>query len=389
MMIIERTALKKASSDLKMFPAVAIIGPRQVGKTTLAKQLMQDRPKSVYLDLERQSDLTKLIDPELYLGNLADHLVIIDEVQERPDLFPILRSLIDENRHNGRFLILGSASPKLLKQSSESLAGRISYIELPSFSLNEVSELEDDHNKLWLRGGYPLSYLSTSDDEAFNWIESFIRTHLTRDIPQLGIRFPTAQLDRFWRMIAHLHGQQWNASQLSGSLGVSSPTVKKYLDVLVDTFMVRTLEPWSGNLKKRLVRTPKVYMRDSGILHRLLGIESYDVLLGHPSAGASWEGFVVEQILACIPARTDVSFFRTAAGAEMDLVLCSPQTGNVLGIEVKLSLAPKPTKGFWLAKEDLGCSHCFVVYPGDECYPLSEDVTVLPCKQITYILKKL
>lgn len=370
--------------SLGQFPAVAIIGSRQVGKTTLAMMIAQNRSdKAVYLDLERPSDLAKLGDAELYLRSVADSLVIIDEVQRRPDLFPAIRSLIDEQRRPGRFLILGSASPALLKQSSESLAGRIVYHELKPFDLREVGASPENINRLWNRGGYPESFLADSDSASLKWREAFIQTYLERDIPNLGLRIPATTLRRFWLMLAHCHGQLWNASKIASSLGIDSKTARRYLDVLEDTFIVRQVQPLHANLKKRLVKSPKVYLRDAGLLHALLGVQTHERLLGHPAAGTSWEGWCMEQVLSVVPSNTAAYFYRTSGGAEIDLVLQSPGSGPLVAVEAKFSLDPRPTKGFWSALDDLQPTRSYVVYPGMEFYPLSKDVWALPAAQVS------
>jgi predicted AAA+ superfamily ATPase len=381
--MIRRSLENDILLSLAQFPAVGIIGSRQVGKTTLALMVAQSRQdKAVYLDLERPSDLAKLGDAELYLRSVADSLVIIDEIQRRPDLFPVMRSLIDEQRRPGRFLILGSASPALLRQSSESLAGRIVYHELRPFSLREVGASPEDINRLWNRGGYPESFLAPSDAASWKWREAFIQTFLERDIPNLGLRIPAITLRRFWLMLAHCQGQLWNASKIAGSLGVDAKTARRYLDVLDDTFMVRQLQPLHTNLKKRLVKSPKVCLRDTGLLHALFGIQTYEQLLGHPVAGASWEGWCIEQVLSIVRPNTAASFYRTSAGAEIDLVLQPPAGEPPLAIEAKFSLDPRPTKGFWSALGDLRPARSFIVYPGTEFYPLGENVWALPAGQM-------
>jgi uncharacterized protein len=313
-MIIERSLYPKLLESLKTFPVVGLVGPRQVGKTSLARQLVaelaqtaqsntQSAQSAVMLDLERPSDLAKLTEPELYLEPLANRLVVLDEVQLRPDLFPVLRALVDARRRPGRFLILGSAAPALIQHSSETLAGRVDFLELAPLTLNEINLNETNTQpantvnstaqNLWSRGGFPDSYLARSDVASMRWREAFVRSYLERDIPQLGIRISAATLRRFWLMLAHYHGQLWNASTLAGSLGVSAPSVRHYLDILESTFMVRVLQPYSANLGKRLVKSPKVYLRDSGLLHALLNLPNHNALLGHPMLGASWEGWVI------------------------------------------------------------------------------------------------
>ncbi len=371
--------------SLKAFPVVGLIGPRQAGKTTLAKMILEKlETKPIYLDLELSSDLNKLRDPEMYFRTYQDRLVIIDEVQRMPELFPLIRAIIDQNRSAGRFLILGSASPALVRQASETLAGRIVYWELLPFSLDEIGN--ENSSRLWLRGGYPLSYLSSGDDESYSWREAFIRTYLEMDIPQLGIRVPASQLRRFWTMLAHSHGQLWNASKIAGSLGISAPTTKHYLDILSDTFIVRQLQPFFSNVKKRLIKSPKIYVRDSGLFHTLMRIKERDDLDAHPSAGASWEGFIIEQVIAAKPRNWDAYFYRTSAGAEVDLLL-TDNVGRPIAIEIKYSLSPKPGKGFWTAIEDLACDKAFVIFPGIESYPLRENVWTLPVAQISRIFK--
>src|SRR3990170_7595430 len=318
--MIKRIIQSSIGESLKKFPVVGIVGSRQTGKTTLAKLIRQTiTTKSVYLDLELPSDLNKLQSPELYLRQFSDRLIIIDEIQRMPSLFPLLRALVDRKRTAGRFLILGSASPELIRHSSESLAGRIIYHELSPFSLAEINS--ENIQKLWLRGGYPQSYLLRSNDDSFTWREAFIKTYLEMDIPQLGIRIPAQHLRRFWTMIAHSHGQLWNASKIAGSLGVSAPTVKSYLDILEETFIVRQIQPYHPNIKKRLIKSPKVYIRDSGLLHTLLMVKTFDDLQAHPVVGSSWEGFVIEQIAGILPENTPLYFYRTGAGAEIDLLL--------------------------------------------------------------------
>ncbi|MCR4304365.1 MAG: ATP-binding protein [Gallionella sp.] len=360
---------------LGQFPAVALLGPRQAGKTTLARSLAAKHADCLYLDLERPSDLAKLADPELFLSRHAGHLVVLDEIQRRPELFSILRALIDEDRRPGRFLLLGSASPQLLRQASESLAGRISFHELSPFDVSEVQPDQAELPRFWSRGGYPLSWLAKSDESSVAWRESFIVTHLERDIPAFGIRVPGATLRRFWQMLAHLHGQMWNASRLASGFGVSAPTVQHYLEILEATYMVRRLPPLHANLSKRLVKSPKIYLRDSGLLHALLGLRTLDDLAGHPVVGASWEGWVLEQIAQLLPSPWQLSFYRTAAGAEIDVVA---ERGNRrIGFEIKFSSAPALSKGFWSAMSDLKLERAYVVAPVETGYPLGQNVDVV------------
>jgi len=378
--MVNRTLKHIIDVSLKQYPVVGILGSRQVGKTTLAKMIERSLSKKpLYLDLELPSDFNMLQEPELYLSPFSDSLVIIDEIQRMPTLFPLMRALVDKKKSPGRFLILGSASPDLIRQSSESLAGRIIYHELTPFNLNEVGTTK--FRQLWLRGGFPESYLARDDGKSFLWRESFIKTYLEMDIPQLGVRVPAAQLRRFWTMLAHSHGQLWNASQIANSLGITAPTVRHYLDILEDTFIVRQLQPFHGNIKKRITKSPKVYIRDSGLLHTLLRNPTLEQLHAHLSAGASWEGFVIEQIIRLIPSSWQYYFFRTNAGAEIDLLLLD-KTNRLMAVEVKYSLSPKIARGFWNAYEDLACKKGFVVYPGDESYPLGKNVFALSIKEL-------
>jgi len=363
---------------------VGLIGPRQVGKTTLAKETQKQFEKSIYLDLELTSDMNKLLEPELYLSQHLDKLVIIDEIQRMPGLFPLIRALVDQNRVPGRFLILGSSSPALIKKSSESLAGRIIYHELSPLNLNETGYSETNLHSLWVKGGFPESYLKEKDDISFSWREAFIRTFLERDIPLLGIRIPAIQLRKFWTMIAHTHGQLLNSSMLSKNLGISAPTVRNYLDLLEETFVIRQILPYYTNIKKRLIKSPKVYLRDSGLLHTLLNLGTYDELVGHPVVGHSWEGFVIEQIYSILPGSIQKYFYRTTAGAEIDLlVFHSPQ--KTAAIEIKYSAAPQVSRGFHSAFEDTGCSRGFVIYPGKERYPIGKKIEALPISELERI----
>lgn len=379
--MIERLARHQVESALTRFPVVALIGPRQVGKTTLAHEIAGGTTKYVvHLDLERPSHAARLADAELYLEQHQDALVVLDEVQRMPELFPILRALVDAHRVPGRFLLLGSASPDLVRGASESLAGRIRYVELTPLTLEEVGRTRDNVHRLWLRGGYPDSFLAESDEASMEWRRAFVRTFLERDVPALGLKLAAESLRRFWRMVAHRHGQLWNASELGRSLGVSPPTVVRYLDVLVGTYLARRLEPLPANLGKRLVKSPKVYLRDSGLLHALLDIPDLDALYGHPVVGASWEGFLVEQVLAMTP-HDDACFYRTAAGAEVDLLVRSGADAW-RAYEMKFSLAPKPARGFWNAIADLHPMEAQVVYPGDEAWELPEGVRVVPAVRV-------
>ena len=354
-------------------PAVALIGPRQVGKTTLAREVARDR-HAVYVDLELPSDHAKISDVEQYCAENADSLVIIDEVHRAPGLFAPLRSIIDERRRDGRraghFLLLGSASIELLKQSSETLAGRITYCELHPFGAMEAT---GNQRRLWCRGGFPESHLAPSDEASLDWRLAFIRTYLERDIPQLGPRIPAETLRRFWTMLAHNQGQMHNAAALARGLDVNGVTIARYLDLLVDLLLVRRLQPWRSNLGRRLVKAPKVYVRDSGVCHALLGIETVDDLLGHPVVGGSWEGFVIENILSVLPTRASCGYYRSAGGAEVDLVV-DLGAGELWAMEIKSSSAPKVSRGFHTACEDLRPARRFVVHAGDESFPLAKDI---------------
>ncbi len=370
---------------LNSMPVVALLGPRQVGKTTLALELTQtsiNKPTS-YLDLELDTDLAKLDDPEAYLRRFEGQLLIIDEVQLRPNLFRILRGLVDIRKRAGeasaQFLLLGSASRDLLQQSSETLAGRIRFLELKPLSIPEVQATDPlgfNPEKLWFRGGFPDSYLARDDDQSWNWRGDFISSYVERDIPRMGLQIPATRMRRFWMMLAHIHGQQANLSNLGKSLEVSRTTARNYLDILTDLYMVRQIQPWAGNTKKRLVKSPKIYIRDSGLLHRLLNISDHETLLGHPGIGTSWEGFVLENIIINLSDKWRYSYYRTAAQAEIDLVLEGPRQ-EILAIEVKRSSAPKLGKGFHLASEDIGATKKFVVYAGVERFPMSRNTEAI------------
>ena len=370
---ISRNLEKKVTESLQAFPAVAILGPRQSGKSTLAKAIMEKRPDRTYLDLERPSDLQKLAEPELFFDLHQEKLICLDEIQRRPEIFPILRSVIDERRRKGQFLILGSASPSLIRQSSETLAGRIAYLELSPFLLSEVENLTKGLETHWLRGGFPDSFLARSDQESHQWRQNFIQTFLERDIPQLGIRIPSRTLERLWKMCAHHHGQLLNQSRLGESLGVSHTTIRSYLDLLSETFMLRILPPLLPNLRKRLIKSPRIYLRDTGILHSLLDIENHDELLGHPVRGASWEGWVIENILGEFPGWHGY-FYRTATGVELDLVL--EKGRKRIAVECKLSAAPEVGQGFWTALSDLEISEGWIIAPVKQSYPLKKGVMV-------------
>jgi uncharacterized protein len=375
--MISRLALTSLKERLALQPAVVLLGPRQVGKTTLARELAATRVDAVFLDLEQEEDRARLANPQLFFSMYRDRLVILDEVQTMPSLFAALRPEIDVARNPGRFLLLGSASGKLLNQSAESLAGRASYLELSPFLLTEIVPERDAWKNLWLRGGFPSSYTAENDRFSSLWRGDFLKTFLARDLPQAGVTIPAETLRRFWRMSAHLTGQLFNASQIGQALGgMSHTTVGRYLDLFVDAMMIRRLEPYFVNLGKRLVKSPKVYVRDSGLLHALLNIQTFDELLGHPVAGHSWEGFVLEQIAGTMPPFADLNFYRTAAGAELDAVVTDGD--RRIGYEIKFSQSPKPGKGFWNACEDLGVEQAFIVAPVAQPYPIAENVQVIP-----------
>lgn len=384
---IDRNLSDVIRSRLQHYPAVAILGPRQCGKTTLALQIVEKFSPSIYLDLENPADLAKLEDPLAFFDLHFNDLVCLDEIQRTPDFFSVLRSVIDNRDRNGQFLILGSASPDLIRQSSESLAGRISYLDLTPFLLSEVDNGQKKNTReLWLRGGFPRSYLAQTIDVSFDWRKDFIRTFLERDIGMMGFRLPPARLGRFWKMCAHVHGSLLNASKLAESLGVSSHTVRSYIDALEHTFMVRMLMPDETNLKKRLVKSPKVYIRDSGILHALLDIRTHDDLLSHPVIGASFEGFAMENILAAAK-DYEPSFYRTSAGAEIDLVLRKGR--RCLAFELKSSTVPRVSKGFWNAMADITPDEAYVVAPVDESYPIKGGVLVISLWNIIDKLQRL
>lgn len=360
--------------NLRVFPAVALLGPRQCGKSTLAKMLSEKIPSFLYLDLQNPADLNKLNDPVLFFEANREAIFCIDEIQLMPELFSVLRSIIDQNRQNGRFILLGSASRELIRQTSESLAGRIGFVELHPFSVYEINELPDYQlNKLWLRGGYPESYLSETDDDSKLWRENFIRTYIERDIPQLGFQIPALQLRRLLTMCAHNQGQLINLSKLGESLGLTHPTIRRYIDLLEQTFILRTLQPFEVNVKKRLVKSPKVFIRDSGILHRLLLIDQFNDLMGNPVFGSSWEGLVIENIISTLRDWSPY-FYRSAVGDEIDLVL---QKGNrIIAIECKASVSPTLTKGFWKSLEVIKPEKVFVIVPVSGSYPIKQNVTV-------------
>jgi predicted AAA+ superfamily ATPase len=378
--VIERILTEKVKNALRRSPSVALMGPRQVGKTTLAMKVAKEIP-SVYLDLESRLDLQKVRDIDNFHAANRDRLIILDEVQRLPEIFPSIRGIIDKERRKGNktglFLFLGSASMALLQQSGESLAGRISYQELYPVNLIEYAARDvDQTNVLWLRGGFPESLLADSDANSLLWRQDFIRTYLERDIPQLGPRIPATTLGRFWTMLAHNQGAVINASGLGRSLEVSSVTVGRYLDLMSDLLLVRRLQPWTSNAGKRLIRSPKVYIRDSGITHALLNIPAYNDLIGHPVVGGSWEGFVIENILSVAPSTARPYFYRTQTGAEIDLVL-EFSASDKWAIEIKRSSAPSLSQGFHIGCEDVGANRRYVVYSGKDTFSMGEGVMAI------------
>ena len=379
--MIYRLFQEKLGDLLGQFPAVALLGPRQAGKTTLARNFIEGRKArpAVYLDLEMPSDLQKLSDPEDFFSRHEGKLVVLDEIQRKPELFPVLRGVIDRQKRGGRkaglFLLLGSASLDLLKQSSETLAGRLATLELTPLLASEARAAGFALEPLWVRGGFPESFLADDDAGSFRWRQAFVRTYLERDIPALGPRIPAETLRRLWTMLAHAQGTLLNHAALAASLGISAQSVTRYLDLLVDLLLARRLPPWSGNTRKRLMRSPKVYLRDSGITHALLGLVTADDILGHPVAGASWEGWVIENLLAVLPDGAAASFYRTGAGAEIDLVL-ELGRGKRWAVEIKRSSAPALSRGFYLGCEDIKATRRLVIYPGGENYSLGNGVEV-------------
>ncbi len=380
--MIERSAARARVERLfRTHPAVAIEGPRQCGKTTLARMIAG--ANATYFDLESNVDRRKLETPEQTLAPL-EGLVVIDEAQRMPEIFPPLRVLLDRAGASTRYLLTGSASPELIRGLSESLAGRVGLFDLSGFDLGETGT--GNLKSLWLRGGFPRSFLAPDDGASGDWRDAFVRTFLERDLPQLGISIPAATLRRFWTMIAHYHGQVWNAAEFARSLGVDEKTARRYLDILAGSFLVRVLPPWFENLKKRQIKSPKIYVRDSGLLHSLLGLGTFDDLAGHPKLGASWEGFVIEQLIAAWQTR-DAYYWATQGGAELDLMILT--RGKRHGFEVNYADAPGTTKAMHVALEDLGLEHLWVVYPGSESYPIHERITVIPAAGIPELADRL
>ena len=378
-MISRPGPVARVRAAFSVHPVVALTGPRQCGKTTLARHLAAQAPRSTYFDLEAAVDRRRLTAPEQTLGRLTD-LVVVDEIQRIPALFETLRVLVDRPHCRARFLLLGSASPALVKGVSESLAGRVGLVDLGGFELGEVGS--GTWRELWLRGGFPRAYLAPGRAAAGLWRDNFVRTFLERDIPQLGISVPAETLRRFWTMIAHYHGQVWNGAEFARSIGATQATARRYLDILAGVFMVRVLPPWFANLKKRQVKAPKVYLRDSGLLHTLLGLTEEQELAGHPKVGASFEGFAIEQVLAALDA-AHAYYWATHGGAELDLLI--ERGGKRHGFECKLADAPGVTRSMRTALADLRLDHLWVLYPGDRTYSLDDRITVLPAARIPHL----
>lgn len=378
---LKRTIYTELKESLEDFPVVAILGPRQVGKSTLVTDLLDIKSK-IYLDLELNSDLRKLSEPELFFERHKDSLLCLDEIQLAPEIFRTIRGTVDKNKKNSQFLILGSASRDLIRQSSESLAGRISYLEIMPFNILEVGA--QNLETLWLRGGFPKSYMAKNDERSSKWRENYIRTYLERDIPQLGFNIPAKSMERLWRMLAHSHGQTLNSSKIASSLGVSSHTVNSYIDILEQTFLVKSLRAFEPNIKKQYIKSPKVYLRDSGLLHTLLNLETFDDILGHQNFGPSFEGFVIENLIRLFP-RWTFNYYRTKSGAEIDLIMSK---GNKrLAIEIKASKAPKLQRGFWSSCEDIDATEKYVIALVDESYEVQNNTIVCNLESFISIIK--
>lgn len=381
-MIPRPDPIRQIKASFQIHPVTALLGPRQCGKTTLARIIAEKEPSTIF-DLENPVDIQRLAAPMQALRDLTG-LVIIDEVQRKPELFELLRVLVDRSDGSARFLLLGSASPQLVKGVSESLAGRIGFVDLSGFQLWEVGVQHRD--RLWTRGGLPRAFLADSESDSIQWREGFVRTFLERDIPQLGITIPAETLRRFWTMVAHYHGQIWNAAEFARSLGTAENTARRYLDILAGSYMVRILPPWFENLKKRQVKAPKIYIRDSGLLHSLIQVSTLAGLQGHPKIGASWEGFALEHVIRVLRTR-DAYFWATHAGAELDLMVTI--AGRRHGFEFKYTDAPGRKRSMHIAIEDLGLEHLWVIYPGDQTYTLDDKITAIPMEEISQIANKM
>lgn len=374
--------INRINAAIKRSPITALLGPRQCGKTTLARMVARE-VEATHFDLESRQDLARLQNPELALSS-THGLVIIDEIQQMPVLFNVLRVLVDREPEKRRFLILGSASPGIVRSVSQSLAGRVEFIDLSGFSILETGA--ESAARLWVRGGFPRSFLADTEEDSVVWREGFLRTFLERDIPQLGISISASAMRRFWTMLAHYHGQVWNASKLARSMGISDKTVRGYLDILTGTYMVRQLQPWYENVGKRQVKAPKIYLRDTGLLHSLLTLSNYHALVAHPNVGASWEGFVLEQLMLTL--RLDAAYFwGTYQGAEIDLFFI--HRGKRFGIEIKYSESPGVTRSARIAMRDLGLRYMWFVYPGSQTYPVEDNIGVIPLAAIAEIGEKL
>lgn len=378
-MIERKRYFNSVTHAIQRSPVTALLGPRQCGKTTLARMVSAEQP-STYFDLESQADIRRLANPEMVFASLKG-LVVIDEIQTRPDLFTALRVIVDKPENECRFLVLGSASPDILKNVSETLAGRVEFVDMTGFDLFELGLPK--RQVLWTRGGFPRSYLAQDDSDSFAWREGFIRTFLQRDIPQLGINIPAQAMRRFWTMLAHYHGQCWNASRIASAMGINDKSIRAYLDILTETYMVRQLQPWHENISKRQVKSPKVYFRDSGLLHSLLDLPDYLAVAGHPLAGASWEGFALEQILRIVRP-SQAYYWATYSHAELDLFFIL--NGRRYGLEFKFSEAPDITKSMKIAIESLKLDRLLIVYPGDKHWPVSEQISVCSITDATEIL---
>lgn len=376
--MIKRNLAKNILKSMEIFPVLSILGSRQVGKTTLAKEIKKiiekNNIETVYLDLELPSDYNILSNIELFFENNQNKTIIIDEVQVRPDIYPVLRGIIDKNRKNGAFILLGSSSPGLQKNSSESLAGRITEHVLNPFDITEVGFDKSNLNKLWLYGGYPESFLAQNDENSYLWRISFLKTFFERDIPQLGINIPAQKLKHFWQLICHYHGQVWNASQISRNIGLSATTVRNYMFILEETFLVRRLEPYFVNIKKRIIRAPKYYVIDSGLFHASHNIIEFNTLLGFAMSGASWEGFVIEQIIRNLDYSFEFFYYRTQTGNEIDLIL--KKGNNIYAVEIKMSMSPAISKGLRIGMEDIKAESAYIIYPGEKSYYLDKNIMV-------------
>ncbi|MHC4988147.1 MAG: ATP-binding protein [Planctomycetota bacterium] len=379
-MIERNNYIQRVNSAIKRAPITALLGPRQCGKTTLAR-LVGSQQKSTYFDLESQADIRRLENPEMMLASLSG-LVVIDEIQTLPELFAALRVVVDKPDNQCSFLILGSASPDIIKNVSETLAGRVEFVDMAGFDIGELGDAAAQN--LWTRGGFPRSYLAKNERDSVAWREGFIRTFLQRDIPQLGINIPAAAMRRFWTMLAHYHGQTWNASRIAAAMGLNSKTIRSYLDILTETYMIRQLQPWHENISKRQVKSPKIYFCDTGLLHSLLDLQDYHAISGHPQVGASWEGFALEQVLRTIHP-TQPYYWATYSQAELDLFFIS--NGKRYGVEFKFSEAPVKTRSMTIATDSLKLDHLFIVYPGDTNWPINERMTVCPISYIKNALK--